>query len=72
MMKHMTIAVIISTVLFSVNASGAQIAVPDGATAVENTAARELAAALQRITGIAYEVLPESKERGGSDPNGGV
>ena len=50
--------------LLSLTLSGAQIAVPDGATAVENTAARELAAALQRITGVAYEVLPESKAVG--------
>ena len=39
---------------------GAQIAVPDGATAVENTAARELASALGRVTGGTYEVVAES------------
>ena len=48
-------------VLLALSSSGAQIAVPDKATAVEKTAARELSAALQRITGEPYDVLPESE-----------
>ena len=48
-------------VAVALSSAGVQIAVPDAATAVENTAARELASALGRITGSAFEVVPESK-----------
>lgn len=48
-------------VLLALSSSGAQIAVPDKATTVEKTAARELSAALQRITGEPHDVLPESE-----------
>jgi len=44
----------------SLSAAGAQIAIPDAATVVEKTAARELATALERITGNAYETRVES------------
>ena len=40
---------------------GAEIAIPDAATPVEKTAARELASALGRITGDTYDIVPESK-----------
>ena len=43
---------------------GAEIAIPDAATAVEKTAARELADALRRVTGASYEVRPESAAAG--------
>ena len=39
---------------------GAEIAIPDAATPVERTAAKELASALRRVTGVACEVRPES------------
>lgn len=48
-------------ILFALTSSGARIAVPDAATVVESTAARELASALGRITGEAFEIVPESK-----------
>ena len=43
---------------------GAEIAIPDAATPVEKTAARELADALRRVTGTSYEVRPESAASG--------
>ena len=41
-----------------------RIAVPDAATSVENTAARELAEALARITGEVYDIVSESRSEG--------
>lgn len=48
---------VVAVVLTSV---GAQIAIPDVATPVEKTAARELATALRRVTGVVWEVRAES------------
>ena len=44
----------------SAGSLGVQIAIPDAATPVERTAAEELASALRRVTGVAYEVRTES------------
>jgi len=50
----------VATFALALSSVGGQIAVPDGATPVEKTAARELAEALLRVTGLTYDVRPES------------
>ena len=49
---------VVATAL-ALSAVGGTIAIPEAATPVEKTAARELAEALRRITGVAYDVRPE-------------
>ena len=45
---------------WALSSAGGEIAIPDAATPVERTAARELADALKRISGETFEVKPES------------
>jgi len=61
-MKEMKRLVATGAIAFTVAAPimAAQIAIPDAATPVEKTAAQELAAALLRVTGTAYEIAAES------------
>ena len=55
---------LIAALALALPSQGAQIAIPDAATTVEDTAAQELADALQRVTGTSYEVRPESAAAG--------
>ena len=58
MRKLLSRIVVLALALPSV---GAEIAIPDAATPVETTAARELSSALGRITGDTYGIVPESR-----------